>query len=63
MLVMFDVTDPVERKHAMTKGEGKTGLYRWQYEDKMLTFTLVKDAGKGRELALTSGPWSLQEEK
>jgi hypothetical protein len=35
----------------------KTGKYKWQLKDGNLSFTLVEDKSKGRELLLTSNVW------
>jgi hypothetical protein len=40
------------------KEEGdKTGTYKWKLEGGNLTFTLVQDKSKGRELLLTTNKW------
>jgi hypothetical protein len=35
----------------------KTGKYKWEYADGKLTFKVVDDKSKGRELILTTNEW------
>jgi len=37
---------------------GKTGKYRWKHTDGKLTFTVVEDKSRGRELLLTLNDWA-----
>lgn len=40
------------------KDEEKVATYKWKLDGKNLVFTKVKDANKGRESVVTSGPWT-----
>ena len=38
--------------------QGK-GIYEWLFRDNQLTFKKIEDVSQGREMSLTTGPWSL----
>jgi hypothetical protein len=53
-----EVTLTDEKGPFVAKEEGaKTGKYKWKLEGGKLTFTLVADKSKGRELLLTMNEW------
>jgi hypothetical protein len=48
-----------EKGPLAAKGEGaQTGKYKWKLEGGKLTFTLVEDKSRGRELLLTLNEWA-----
>jgi hypothetical protein len=54
-----EVTLTDEKGPLAAKDEAaKTGKYKWKREGGKLTFTLVEDKSKGRELLLTMNEWT-----
>ena len=52
-LTVTDEKGPRASKDAASK----TGKYKWKQDGRKLTFTLVEDNSKGRELLLTMNDW------
>lgn len=50
----------IDRKGPIAAAKAKAGKYQWKREGKKLTFTTVEDEVKGREMALTSSPWTAE---
>lgn len=54
-----EITVTDEKGKLATKDDGaKTGKYKWKLDGGKLTFTLIEDKSKGRELLLTMNTWS-----
>ena len=56
-LTLTDEKGPLVSKNE----DEKTGKYKWKLDGNKLTFKPVADKSKGRELALTAGPWVMQQ--